>query len=330
MAPSTGLWGRARRSALLKVLGVAPLRHLRVCQDAADPQRSSPRAASHRHDRSRLQQPLHGSGSSRVFVAVGRGKAAGVVVDEQHRTGDRRPRERRRHGRTATKHHGTPAAAGREAIATWTRSTERCWTKEIRSRRGGSTRPREGDRGGHDGGHHQGAAAHGRRAHRQPGALLPPRRHHRRRVRPPSRADGGAPTSAPAAHREHSTAVHQRRRRRRRRSYGSVHKAVHNRTGTVVAIKIVPIENDLQDIVREVNVMNGLASEYIVNLYGSYLKDANLWVRRCASDRRPRRRLPALTARVLPDDLPLAKRRWSWSTARPARSATSCACARRR
>jgi hypothetical protein len=65
----------------------------------------------------------------------------------------------------------------------------------------------------------------------------------------------------------------------RRRSYGSVHKAVHQRTGTVVAIKVVPIENDLQDIVREVNVMNGLSSEYIVNLYGSYLKDTNLWVR---------------------------------------------------
>jgi hypothetical protein len=54
---------------------------------------------------------------------------------------------------------------------------------------------------------------------------------------------------------------------------------VHVRTGTVVAIKVVPIENDLEDIVREVTVMNGLQSEYIVQLYGSYLKDANLWVR---------------------------------------------------
>ena len=58
-----------------------------------------------------------------------------------------------------------------------------------------------------------------------------------------------------------------------------MHRAVHLRTNTVVAIKIVPIENDLEDIVREVTVMNGLDSTYIVHLFGSYLKDANLWVR---------------------------------------------------
>ena len=58
-----------------------------------------------------------------------------------------------------------------------------------------------------------------------------------------------------------------------------MHKAVHLRTATIVAVKIVPIENDLEDIVREVNVMSGLDSDYVVRLYGSYLKLANLWVR---------------------------------------------------
>lgn len=46
-----------------------------------------------------------------------------------------------------------------------------------------------------------------------------------------------------------------------------------------MAIKIVPIENDLEDIVKEINVMNGCVSDYIVQFYGSYLKDASLWVR---------------------------------------------------
>lgn len=58
-----------------------------------------------------------------------------------------------------------------------------------------------------------------------------------------------------------------------------MHKATHKKTSHVVAIKIVPIENDLEDIIKEVNVMNGCVSKYIVNFYGSFLKETDLWVR---------------------------------------------------
>ena len=95
-------------------------------------------------------------------------------------------------------------------------------------------------------------------------------------------------------------------RRPRHSSYGYVHRAVHIRTSTVVAIKIVPIENDIEEIVREVTVMNGLDSEFIVNLFGSYLKETNLWVRwpcpnarhaRAHAHARPRVRLLGLTSK---------------------------------
>ncbi|KAI3658557.1 hypothetical protein MP638_002801, partial [Amoeboaphelidium occidentale] len=61
-------------------------------------------------------------------------------------------------------------------------------------------------------------------------------------------------------------------------SYGSVYKAIHKKSGTVVALKIVPIENDLEDIIKEINVMNGCDSPYIVRYYGSYFKNDNLWM----------------------------------------------------
>lgn len=61
-----------------------------------------------------------------------------------------------------------------------------------------------------------------------------------------------------------------------------MYKARHNTTGHVVAIKIVPIENDLEDIVKEINLMNGCVSDYIVQFYGSYLyNETSLWVRLC-------------------------------------------------
>lgn len=57
-----------------------------------------------------------------------------------------------------------------------------------------------------------------------------------------------------------------------------MYKAIHKKSGTVVALKIVPIENDLEDIIKEINVMNGCDSPYIVRYYGSYFKNDNLWM----------------------------------------------------
>ena len=39
------------------------------------------------------------------------------------------------------------------------------------------------------------------------------------------------------------------------RSYGSVYKAIHKESGQVVAIKQVPVESDLQEIIKEISIM---------------------------------------------------------------------------
>jgi serine/threonine protein kinase len=61
-------------------------------------------------------------------------------------------------------------------------------------------------------------------------------------------------------------------------SYGSVWKAMHIQSGIVVAIKRVGIDNDLEDIMKEIDFMKGCRSPYIVRYFGSYLKDNELWI----------------------------------------------------
>lgn len=61
-------------------------------------------------------------------------------------------------------------------------------------------------------------------------------------------------------------------------SYGSVWKAIHKQTGGVVAIKKVGIDNDLDDIMKEIEFMKGCRSPYIVRYFGSYFKDNELWI----------------------------------------------------
>ncbi|KAJ3218689.1 Serine/threonine-protein kinase 3 [Dinochytrium kinnereticum] len=61
-------------------------------------------------------------------------------------------------------------------------------------------------------------------------------------------------------------------------SYGSVHKAIHTKTSTVVAIKMIPVENDLDESIKEISIMNGCESKFVVAFYGSYLKDTHLWL----------------------------------------------------
>jgi len=61
-------------------------------------------------------------------------------------------------------------------------------------------------------------------------------------------------------------------------SYGSVWKSSHIRTGTIAAIKKVPVENDLDEILNEIKIMKGCRSPYIISYYGSYYKDNELWI----------------------------------------------------
>ena len=61
-------------------------------------------------------------------------------------------------------------------------------------------------------------------------------------------------------------------------SYGSVHRALHNRTSAILAVKIVPVNDDLEEIIQEISVMKGCISPYIVRYYGSWLRETVLWV----------------------------------------------------
>jgi len=61
-------------------------------------------------------------------------------------------------------------------------------------------------------------------------------------------------------------------------SYGAVWKAVHMKTGTTTAIKRVPVENDLDEILNEIKIMKQCRSPYIISYYGSYFKENELWI----------------------------------------------------
>jgi serine/threonine protein kinase len=61
-------------------------------------------------------------------------------------------------------------------------------------------------------------------------------------------------------------------------SYGAVWKALHKQTGIIVAIKRVGIDNDLEDIMKEIDFMKGCRSPFIVRYFGSYFKDNELWI----------------------------------------------------
>ena len=62
-------------------------------------------------------------------------------------------------------------------------------------------------------------------------------------------------------------------------SYGSVWKATHNETKTVAAVKVVDMEDeDLEELIREVEIMKNLDGRFIIAYYGSYIKDDRLWI----------------------------------------------------
>ncbi|KAL7833246.1 hypothetical protein SRHO_G00302640 [Serrasalmus rhombeus] len=61
-------------------------------------------------------------------------------------------------------------------------------------------------------------------------------------------------------------------------SYGSVFKAHHKETGEIVAIKQVPVESDLQEIIKEISIMQQCNSPHVVRYYGSYFKNSDLWI----------------------------------------------------
>ncbi|KAL3072694.1 hypothetical protein niasHS_017668 [Heterodera schachtii] len=61
-------------------------------------------------------------------------------------------------------------------------------------------------------------------------------------------------------------------------SYGSVHKALHRESGHTLAVKMVPVDTDLQEIIKEITIMQQCDCRHVVKYYGSYFKDSDLWI----------------------------------------------------
>lgn len=63
-----------------------------------------------------------------------------------------------------------------------------------------------------------------------------------------------------------------------RRSYGSVYKARDSKDGSVVAIKVLEVEDDAADLKREIDILKDCTSPYIVGYKGAFEKNSHVWI----------------------------------------------------
>lgn len=62
-------------------------------------------------------------------------------------------------------------------------------------------------------------------------------------------------------------------------SYGNVYKSIHKETLKSYALKQIPIDSDLNEIIKEISIMQQCTdSPFIVKYNGSYFKDSDLWI----------------------------------------------------
>uniref|UniRef100_A0A915DJ43 non-specific serine/threonine protein kinase n=1 Tax=Ditylenchus dipsaci TaxID=166011 RepID=A0A915DJ43_9BILA len=75
--------------------------------------------------------------------------------------------------------------------------------------------------------------------------------------------------------------IFTRQERIGRGSFGEVYKGIDNRTGKVVAIKIIDLEqaeDEIEDIQQEIMVLSQCDSLFVTKYYGSYLRGSKLWI----------------------------------------------------
>ena len=57
-----------------------------------------------------------------------------------------------------------------------------------------------------------------------------------------------------------------------------MYKAVDNKSGAVVAIKVIPCDSDLSEFKREIDILAHCTSPYVVSYLGAYAFDGDLWI----------------------------------------------------
>ena len=60
-------------------------------------------------------------------------------------------------------------------------------------------------------------------------------------------------------------------------SYGSVYRGIHKKSNTLVAIKLIPADNNLDDAVKEISIMKNCIHTNIVHFYGCYIIYGSSW-----------------------------------------------------
>lgn len=63
-----------------------------------------------------------------------------------------------------------------------------------------------------------------------------------------------------------------------RGNYGKVHKAQRIKDGKVFAIKIVPYNQEIESLKKEIAILKQCSCNYIVKFFGAFVKDQDLWL----------------------------------------------------